>query len=310
MNYYNENDPEIAVWLQHLIDDGLIPAGHVDTRCIRLIQAGDLDGYTQHHFFAGIGGWAAALQLSRWPAAQPVWSGSCPCQSYSIAGKQRGADDPRHLWPVWFKLIKQHQPDVIFGEQVANAIRHGWLDGVSTDLEAESYAVGHAVLGAHSVNSPHQRQRLWFVANRLPDAKHQTRPDQQFNQSGRWGSPGPECESVPRASGSDGGRRSRMGDAISEGSQRFSRHGNRVDRQVREETEQAGSVSASGVQPAAWDSAEWVNCEDGRKRRIKPGIEPLVDGLPGQVALLRGAGNAIVPQVGAMFVNAFLDVSG
>src|SRR6185437_12570475 len=112
---------------------------------------------------AGIGGWAHALALAGWPNDQPVWTGSCPCQPFSAAGKGGGESDPRHLWPVWFRLIKECRPHLIVGEQVANAIGHGWLDLVSTDLEGEGYAVGAVVLGAHSVGAPHQRQRLWWV---------------------------------------------------------------------------------------------------------------------------------------------------
>lgn len=65
MIYYNENDPEVAAWLLRLIQEGVVPDGHVDTRSIRDIRAGDLDGYCQHHFFVGIGGWSAALQLTQ-----------------------------------------------------------------------------------------------------------------------------------------------------------------------------------------------------------------------------------------------------
>ena len=165
MNYYNENDKKTAAWLRELINQKLIPYGHVDDRSITEVKPSDLKPYTQCHFFAGIGGWSYALQLAGWPAERSVWTGSCPCQPFSSAGKGLGDKDERHLWPVFFDLIRQCRPECVFGEQVANAIGKGWLDGVSADLESENYACGAAVLGAHSVGAPHIRQRLFWVGH-------------------------------------------------------------------------------------------------------------------------------------------------
>jgi DNA (cytosine-5)-methyltransferase 1 len=163
--YYNEFDPYAAAWLRNLIAAGHIAPGDVDERSIKEVQPDDLRGYTQAHFFAGIGGWSLALRLAGWDDARPVWTGSCPCQPYSAAGKRRGDDDERNLWPVFFDIIRECRPPVTFGEQVASAIGHGWLDGISADLEGEGYACGAAVLGAHSVGAPHIRQRLFWVAD-------------------------------------------------------------------------------------------------------------------------------------------------
>lgn len=165
MNYYNEHDAKAAAWLRELIKAGLIPNGDVDERSIAEVQPAELRDYTQCHFFAGIGGWSLALQLAGWSADKPVWTGSCPCQPFSTAGKGLAQADERHLWPVFFNLIKECKPNTVFGEQVASAIGKGWLDGVSSDLESEGYACGSVVLGAHSVGAPHIRQRLYWVAD-------------------------------------------------------------------------------------------------------------------------------------------------
>src|SRR5262249_32123158 len=117
------------------------------------------------HFFAGIGGWPCALRLAGWPDERPVWTGSCPCQPFSAAGERAGADDPRHLWPVWRALIPASQPATIFGEQVASHLGRDWLAAVRTDLEAMGYAVGAADLCAAGVGAPHIRQRLFWVAD-------------------------------------------------------------------------------------------------------------------------------------------------
>jgi DNA (cytosine-5)-methyltransferase 1 len=165
MNYYNEIDPYAAQWLRNLIDAGHIAPGIVDERSITDVKSADLAGYTQCHFFAGIGVWSHALRQSGWPDSRPVWTGSCPCQPFSAAGNQKGTADERHLWPVWFNLIRECRPPVVFGEQVEAAIRHGWLDLVQADLEGEDYACGAVGIPAAGVGAPHIRQRLYFVAN-------------------------------------------------------------------------------------------------------------------------------------------------
>lgn len=161
--YYNENDPFAAAWLRELISCGAIQDGEVDDRSIHDVRADDLRGFSQHHFFAGIGGWAYALQLAEWPDDRPVWTGSCPCQPFSVAGNRRGQSDERHLWPEWFRLISQCRPSIVFGEQVASPDGLTWLDAVSADLEDAGYAFGAADLCAAGVGAPHIRQRLYFV---------------------------------------------------------------------------------------------------------------------------------------------------
>jgi DNA (cytosine-5)-methyltransferase 1 len=163
--YYNENDPYAAQWLRNLVKAGQIAPGDVDERSIADIRPDDLTGYDQCHFFAGIGGWSVALRLAGWPDDRPVWTGSCPCQPFSAAGKGKAGDDERHLWPCWFSLIAQRRPAVVFGEQVEAAIGWGWLDVVLADLEGQGYACGATVLPACGVGAPHIRTRLWFVAH-------------------------------------------------------------------------------------------------------------------------------------------------
>lgn len=164
--YYNEHDPFAAAWLRELIKAGLIADGEVDERDIQEVQAADVRGFVQCHFFAGIGGWSYALRLAGWSDDRPVWTGSCPCQPFSATGRRQGESDARHLWPVWRPLIAELQPANVFGEQVAGAAGLQWLDAVSADLEDDGYAVAAADLCAPSVGAPHIRPRLWFVAHR------------------------------------------------------------------------------------------------------------------------------------------------
>lgn len=119
--FYNEIDPYAAEWLRNLMKKGLIADGEISTQSIVDLQPADLAGFTQCHFFAGIGGWSHALRLAGWPDNRPIWTGSCPCQPFSVAGKGAGTNDPRHLWPHFHRLIAACRPPVVMGEQVAGA---------------------------------------------------------------------------------------------------------------------------------------------------------------------------------------------
>lgn len=163
--YYNEIDPFAAQWLRNLIAAGHIAPGVVDERSIEDVTPDDLRGFTQCHFFAGVGVWSLALRRAGWPDDKTVWTGSCPCQPFSAAGKGNGFADERHLWPAFFHLISECKPGVIFGEQVASKDGLGWLDLVQTDLEAANYAVGAVDLCAAGFGAPHIRQRLFWVGN-------------------------------------------------------------------------------------------------------------------------------------------------
>jgi DNA (cytosine-5)-methyltransferase 1 len=273
--YYNEHDPFVAAWLRSLIQEGLIADGEVDERSITDVRADDVRRFTQCHFFAGIGGWSYALRLAGWDDDRPVWTGSCPCQPYSNAGQQKGADDARNLWPVWFPLIRECRPVVVFGEQVEAAVRHGWLDAVSADLEGEGYAIGACVLGAHSVGAPHLRQRLWFVADA---ADHRRQPSV------------PDAYAVGSYQGYPASGTGELGDS------------DEPRPQGRHPVERADQCT-----PWASGLVGEIPCRDGKHRLIEPSIHPLAHGIPGRVGRLRGYGNAIVPQVAAAFIQAYDD---
>src|SRR5215831_19238167 len=115
MDYYNDHDPSCIAWMRELMADGLIPEGKIDERDIRTITAADLVGFRRVHLFAGICGWPLALHLAGWPDDRSVWTGSCPCQPFSSAGKRRGEEDERHLWPHFHRLIRECRPDTVFG---------------------------------------------------------------------------------------------------------------------------------------------------------------------------------------------------
>ena len=184
--FYNEIDSYAAKWLRNLISAGELPEGIVDERSIEDIQPEELAGYTQVHFFAGIGGWPYALRLAGWPDDRPVWTGSCPCQPLSSAGQRKGHADQRHLWPAFHRLISECRPSTIFGEQVASKDGREWFSAVRADLECSGYAVGCADLAAASVGAPHIRQRIFWLADAGSERRTGGPEAHLANERGGW----------------------------------------------------------------------------------------------------------------------------
>ena len=305
-SYYNENDPYAAQWLRNLIDAKHIAYGDVDTRSILDVSPSDLTGYTQCHFFAGIGAWSYALRLAGWPDDRPAWTGSCPCQPFSLAGVGNGFDDERHLWPFWHYLIEQRRPPVVFGEQVEAAAKHGWLDLVQADLEGSGYACATVNIPTAGVGAPHIRQRLWFVAYTSSDRQLREGARRE-TEKGRPTQPEPSGQ-LPhglKGYGLFGG----VGNANDTGLEGFGgghrTEGQRVD-EVRP-TSPTGEPDNPGAVNGFWANADWLYCRDGKWRAVEPGTFPLVDGAASRVGRLRAYGNAISPQVACEFVKAYME---
>ena len=290
MNIYNEIDLFAARWLRNLIDAGHLPRGHVSDRSIVKLKPESVQNFAQAHFFAGIGVWSYALRAAGWPDDRPVWTGSCPCQPFSKAGRQKGFDDPRHLWPQWFRLIKECRPSVILGEQVASPDGLKWLDLVFADLERAGYSVGAADLCAAGVGAPHIRQRLYFVA--VADGQRHQGVGLQL----------PERKARREVSEARGSSKVRLGDTSCARSQE--RSGSADGRgTVRHE-------GATASAPGAWDDVEWLACQDGKQRPAQPGIHPLAHGVTNRVGKLRAYGNALCAPVAITFVRAVMQALG
>lgn len=325
--YYNEFDPYAAQWLRNLIAKNLIAPGDVDERSIVDVQPDDLKGYTQCHFFAGIGGWSYAARLAGYPDDRELWTGSCPCQPYSLAGKGLGEEDERDLWPVWFGLVAAIRPPVVMGEQVKDAIGKHWLDRMRVDLEGAGYSLGATVLPACAVDAPHRRDRLWFVAD---------------TGRGRCGEQGQGQDQQPWGAEAFRSGRSDVADAGSQRRQQVpgSSHGDETSDERRasqlhhitasdgqsqcidvayadqsstgkERQQRSGQLGGTGSYSAdrPWSGAQWAVGADGKARRFEPSIRLLAHGVPARVGKLRAYGNAIVPQVAAEVIGAYMEIA-
>ncbi|MBW6496103.1 MAG: DNA cytosine methyltransferase [Burkholderiaceae bacterium] len=324
--YYNDSDPVACTWLRELIAAGHLPNGEVDQRSILEVAPSDLRGFTQCHFFAGIGGWPYALRLAGVGGDVPVWTGSPPCQPFSVAGRGKGQDDDRHLAPAFLRLVAACRPGLVFGEQVASAAVLGrtgrtprqaaggsadwaWFDALADELEAASYAVAAADLPAASIGAPHIRQRLFFGAVALDAGAGGLGDGFGAGLQGRVGMPGRADQRAARQAGLAGGLADGDGRNAGKGrEQRGRQHrceptDGRADQLVERESDPGGARPTDGV----WRDPDWLLCRDGKWRPVEPGTFPLAAGIPGRMGLLRGYGNAIVPPLAAEFVTAFLE---
>lgn len=341
--YYNEIDPFAAQWLRNLIAGDHIAPGEVDERSIEDVTPDDLRGFTQCHFFAGIGVWSHSLRFAGWPDDKPVWTGSCPCQPFSAAGKGDGFADERHLWPHFFHLISERRPQHVFGEQVAAGNANTWFDLVQADMEGMGYAFGLVPFAAAGIGAPHIRERAYWVANSnlqhepatgntpgatefgwigevnwMADAGGQRRerinPLLQREESGR------NPENLPETSGkctSD-----RVANSDCKGfywRSEATRHEERSSTRSPVGSSISGPLEVNGF----WRDADWLLCRDGKWRPVEPGTFPLVDGAAARmgrvesgvarmassnrVGRLKGYGNAINAQAAAEFIRAYME---
>ena len=357
--YFNENNGYAAGWLRELMRAGVIADGEVDERDIRQVEAADLRGFTQCHFFAGIGVWSYALRRAGWRDDEPVWTGSCPCPPFSVAGRKKTCPnchgenlvshvgrtgffvccacshewhaDERHLWPEMWRLIRDGRPGCFFGEQVASSAGRTWLASVRASMEILGYAVGPADLCAAGAGAPHQRQRLYFVADAELSGRRGGRTGEASDESGAVERPARLREAGELVHPEIGGERphnreSRPGRGQQVAAGRSSVPGELGDtaesgplpgaqRRVRRGEEGRGSRDAEpqrrGATNGFWSGADWVLCRPRRPgaewewRPVKPGTFPLVAGAPARVGRLRGYGNALVAPLAEEFIRAY-----
>lgn len=276
---YNEIDPFAAQWLRNLIAAGHIAPGEVDERSIEDVTPDDLRGFTQCHFFAGIGIWSHSLRLAGWTDDRPVWTGSCPCQPFSAAGKGDGFADERHLWPHFFHLISERRPQHVFGEQVASGNANTWFDLVQADLEGVGYAFGLVPFTSAGIGAPHIRERAYWVANATGQLHHQC--NDGANECGRQG------DAEQNRMGGEPVRALEVNGFWRDADWLFCRDG-----------------KWRPVEPGTFPLVDGTAARLGR---VEPGVARVASS--NRVGRLKGYGNAINAQAAAAFIRAYMGVA-
>jgi DNA (cytosine-5)-methyltransferase 1 len=200
-------------------------------------------------------------------------TGGFPCQPFSVAGKRKGKEDNRFLWPEMFSVIKEIRPRWVVAENVAGIVRMA-LDDCLSDLEGEGYSTQAVIIPACAVNAPHRRDRVWIVANSNPTGfkdwpqerrGKQSSDSQRVNCIGRPSSISRECQDVADIS------KQGLEGEITEG-------------------------KLSREQQGCFTECDWWT--------VEPGVGRVAHGVPNRVDRLKSLGNAIVPQVAYQIMKA------
>ena len=266
-----------------------------------------------------------------------IITGGYPCQPFSVAGNKKGVEDPRHLWPEYFRLIKECRPTWIIGENVAGHIKLG-LDAVQEDLESEGYAFRTFSISASSIGAPHQRERVWtmayserngFLASEKRRSTEETIRQQPQGENNTFNIERAGSIPVSTSDVEDARRRSWR--------EQFTRNKESTGRGTSEKTEWSTDTNTSpgpgeGTETMANTSSikshvgENIQHTSTGNRQGKTGresssgepnrnwwdFEPdvgrVADGVPDRTHRLKALGNAVVPQIPYYLAQSILEV--
>ena len=228
-----------------------------------------------------------------------VLTAGYPCQPFSVAGKQRGTEDDRHIWPFISQIIAHKRPAFCVFENVYGHVALG-LDEVLADLEAQNYATRAFIVPACGVDAPHRRDRLWIIAH----TNSQGEPDvTRFTEEGQRLVGNAGCVTK-------GQSRSRLSEErLNSGAQgQWSVEGHRLadtSENVADTDNEGSQGRLSGRQGAEWQGEHrHARCSGTAHRQpakdwwaVEPSMGRVAHGIPGRVDRLKGLGNAIVPQI-------------
>jgi len=236
-----------------------------------------------------------------------IITGGYPCQPFSVAGRKKGEEDPRHVWPEMFRLVQELRPTWVIGENVGGHIKLG-LDTVLENLESEGYSARTFSISASSIGANHKRERVWIIAN-LADSQRLGRTegtkkseeltreessDQSDNRSeGRIQS---KPSQVMADSNTGHGKQQNQevcsrGNASNSSSEDVadSEGSNRNEHEINREHGKASSQEIFGNGSSISGVSAWWS--------VEPDVGRVAHGVPNRVDRLKCLGNSVVPQI-------------
>ena len=247
-----------------------------------------------------------------------IITGGYPCQPFSIAGRKKGEEDPRHLWPEYFRLIKELRPSWVIGENVSGHIKLG-LDTVLENLESEGYSARTFSISASSVGAKHQRERIWIVANAR---QHGGRIEPAGNSEGTGRG---SLETTERSADTDTISRSSEGEETLANSVELGleKHGHSETTESIKRGETMADTNVEGRQGRIYrgQNKEWESQQryfgrnsaaHGQQEQnwwdTEPELGRVAHGIPNRVDRLKGLGNSLVPQIPYFIAQSILQV--
>ena len=249
--------------------------------------------------------------------------GGFPCQPFSVAGKRKGTEDDRHLWPEMLRVIKASKPRWVIGENVRNltSIQDGMVfEQVCTDLENEGYEVQSFIIPASAVNAPHQRYRVWIVAH-SESIKSREQTEWERGKDTERGSD--DSRGIKKKRSANVADSKRMGCSERTEKSRESENEEPPDKfdnssqgcSVRKPSKDVADSNDTGDRTPKYDTkreGEKINkrregltqSESSKLSKFKnenwcvePNVGRVANGISNRVDRLKGLGNAIVPQI-------------
>jgi len=212
-----------------------------------------------------------------------ILTGGFPCQPYSVAGKQKGTDDNRYLWPDMFRVIKEVKPTFVIAENVRGIIniQDGMVfETVCSDLEAEGFEVQSFIIPAAGVGAPHKRERVWIVGYSKHNGSLTSKIKRRDNKINDRTEEGKNTTLEPeRTSGS-------RNNVTLENTRRKLYERSSIGKENEDETRKEITNQHQRSGSSSWGS--WQS---------EPDVGRVANGVPQRAHRLRGLGNAIVPQI-------------
>jgi|TARA_R110000764_G_scaffold116924_2_gene203992 DNA (cytosine-5)-methyltransferase 1 len=237
-----------------------------------------------------------------------IITGGYPCQPFSVAGNKKGVEDPRHLWPEYFRLIKECRPTWVIGENVAGHIKLG-LDAVQEDLESEGYSLRTFSISASSIGAPHQRERVWTVAYSERNGLLATEKRESIEETIRQQPQGENNTFNIKRAGSIPVSTSDVEDTRRRSwREQFTRNKESVGRGTSEKTERSTNSNTTTGSSEGTTTMANGNKNKNNWWHTEPNVGRVADGVSDRTHRLKSLGNAVVPQIPYYIAKSILEV--